>query len=349
MDPEVVAALVTAAVSLVVAGSTVLLARSNARLVGGLQKEVDRQRAVVENDLAERRAASDARRSYEYDALKRVYAQCEPLLFQAGELTEYAMRRIAGLAWAAREGRIRPDGEGWLADRDHYYFRSTVYAVMAPLTTAKILQRRLTTVDLSLEPRLQMQYELLKAASSSFAEDVRLARREPELPYDPDLADPGRPDRGRHLVKEPTRYRRQGLYRGTLDIVIEKLVHDTENRCKSFGEFHEEWRDPMSTLSRESLELTALFTGFHPREQPVLWRCLVAQYLLYDLFLRVQRQPGVREVQELVGGPDDVLARLDWRSPGDGCDDVAVRQPFEVGCAYVRDIARTAQDHVVGR
>ena len=52
-------------------------------------------------------------------------------------------------------------GSGWLAGPG-YYFRSTVCFLLAPMTSFKILQRRLTVIDLSLEPRLRTQYELLK-------------------------------------------------------------------------------------------------------------------------------------------------------------------------------------------
>lgn len=57
------------------------------------------------NKFQEQRAERDARRDYEYDAKKRLYAECEPVLFEAMELAETFRRRVLSLArTAAREG-----------------------------------------------------------------------------------------------------------------------------------------------------------------------------------------------------------------------------------------------------
>lgn len=286
LSPPIIAALVAAIASLAVAVLAAITARSNGHRLHALQLELEKQKLQLENDLTEQRAAHDARRSYEYEARKRLYEQCEPLLFQAGELAEYARQRIIALARSAHRGDIRPDGMGWLAAPDDYFFESTVYALIAPLTTVKILQQRLTLLDMGLEPRLQVQYELLKSISQSLADDFQLANREPALPYDPDRTDVGEPDRDRLLHDSPEHYRRQGLYLGMLDVTVESLVHADGSRRKSFGEFLAEWRDPASSMRTSCGELVVMLLGFHPRTHPVLWRSLVAQCLQYDLLHR---------------------------------------------------------------
>src|SRR5919198_1268752 len=78
------------------------------------------------------------------------------------------------------------------------------------------------------------------------------------------------------------RYARQGLYRGTLDEVVEALIVDSGSsaRCASFGEFRRDWKREGTALHARRDELWNLLRGFHPARKPVLWRVLVAQYLL---------------------------------------------------------------------
>jgi hypothetical protein len=58
------------------------------------------------------------------------------------------------------------------------------------VTSAKLLQRRLTAVDLGLDAGLQRRYEVLKQVLKVFTDSFDLAAREPRLPYNPDRADP---------------------------------------------------------------------------------------------------------------------------------------------------------------
>jgi hypothetical protein len=216
VSTEALVAVIAAAASLVVA----LISAWSSKTAQDRSKETQRELTTLTSELAERRAAEDARRSYEYEARKRLYEECEPILFQAAELAEEARARVVSLARSARHGAIRPDGEGWLS-RPGYYFHSTLFWLLAPLTSFKLLQRRLTAIDLGLEPRLHTQYELLKLLFFSFTADFELARCEPALPYDPDRTDPDEPDREALLARDPGQYERQGFYRGTLDRLVE--------------------------------------------------------------------------------------------------------------------------------
>jgi hypothetical protein len=309
-------------------------------------RQTGRDLATLNARLAEERAARDARRDYEFEARKRLYAECEPLLFQALELAEEARRRVESLARSARGGYLQPDGSGWL-ERPGYFYKSTAYMLLAPITSYKILQRRLTTVDLGLEPRLRTQYELLKLIFLSFTRDFDLAGQDPKLPYTPDEADPGEPGRHELLRDNPQVFWRQGLYRGIVDMIGEALVVSDEangagpgSRAKSLGEFWVELPEAKSSLGRLAGEIEALLQGFHPVRKPVLWRVLVAQHRLYDVFLATKRsQTGSLE---LGVPPEESFAALEWRHDAREASDEEVRTPILVADAYVREVVAKA-------
>jgi hypothetical protein len=332
---------ILAAVSSVVAAivSGVLTRRNNAAL----------------KKLEEAQAESKARISYNYEARKRLYSVCEPLLFQATEQAVEARTRIRGLAKAARGGQIRPDGSGWLDASEKYFFKSTVYNLLAPMTSFSILQRRLTTIDLSLDTGVRAKYETLKLIFFSFKNDWNLAEwgeQDTVLEYDRNRTDPGESDRERLLRDSPQKHAPQGLYRAMLYVVAEAFMSCSDapgstpdapaaERCLTFGEFQREWDGAGSgqgSLARRSLarlvgpgesqssmgpvfdSLVELFGGFHPERKPVLWRVLVAQYLLYRALLS--------EGPELVPLTEEEIESFDWRSETSRDEDF--RQSLEV-------------------
>lgn len=344
MSDQVLVAVLAAVASLAVAVISVRASTRTSKRVAALTKELEVQKLRLASELEEQRAIRDARRDYEYEARKRLYEECEPLLFEAAELAERARARALSIARTCRRGDLLPDGSGWLAGLG-YYFQSTLYFLLAPMTSFKILQHRLTVIDLSLEPRLQAQYELLKLIFRSFTEDHDLARCEPALDYDPDRADPGRPDREKLLRRAPRVYRRQGLYLGTLEVATEAMIKERSrdgggdvSRCRTYGEFLAELRDTGSGIAAVMPDLTALFQGFHPQQQPALWRVLVSQVLLYDSFLHAYRsvQGNDRRLPQLVRRPsDEEVGLLDWRRPSDRVDGEAAREPVVVAHAYL--------------
>jgi hypothetical protein len=289
--------------------------------------------------LQEHRDERDARRDYEYEAKKRLYTQCEPVIFEAMELAENFRHRVISIARSSRESHSSPDGTGWLTPSDDdYYINSSAFYLLAPTTSLKIIQRRLTAIDLALEPRLSFQYKLLKMAFFSYTWDNQLARRDPSLNYRPDDADPGTPNRERLLAEAPRVYRRQGLYVGIVDQLADALISDTtSSRCKSLGEFCTELEDHGSGLSQLSGHITGLICGFHPEAEPVLWRTLVTQYLLFGIFLRTQGD-GLNadsDWSQVLTDQDQAAAELlDWRA-GDQAQSVDVREPLVIGRKYL--------------
>lgn len=353
MDAKILVAVIAGSASVVAAVIAAVVAIINARRTGRLQQqileqtetfqrdrdnlldELETRRLRLSKDLEEQRATRDARRDYEYEARKRLYQECEPLVFQASELAEAARRRIISLARSTKRGQIRADGSGWL-DHSGYFFKSTVYMLLAPTTTAKILQRRLTQVDLSLERPLQMQYELLKGIYFSWTSDFDLAEKGPALPYEPDLTDPDEPDRDRRLKEDPARYRRQGLYFGTLEILSECLVVADSSRCKSFGEFLRDWDEESSSIHGHIDDFLDLFQGLHPTRLPVLWRILTLQHLQHSLFLALQREGNWKQgrASEIARRLPIDLDEFDWRAQPNDADD-SVRQTLDMVQGYL--------------
>jgi len=337
--PSITAATITAVASLLVALFSVVRIRK-------FEKE---------------QAEDNAKIAYAYEARKRLYTVCEPLLFQAMEQAAEARARIHGLARCSRERQLRRDGSGWLAlgQVEEYYFESTVYSLLAPVTAFSILQRGLTTIDLTLDDKVREQYELLKLIFFSFSKDWDLAAgggAASELPYDRNKSDPGEPRREELLVAAPERYAPQGLYRGMIYLVAEAFVPrvgDVDDgldprtaRCMTFGEFEREWRKARSerrsarrrafqqlrrpvhrpsAMSRISDRTVELFEGFHPARKPVLWRLLVAQHLLYKVLLEGKPELGPLAEHE--------VEALDWRT--DGQDPADFRETLGIAESFV--------------
>jgi hypothetical protein len=308
--------------------------------------------------LEEIQEESKARISYNYEARKRLYAVCEPLLFQATEQAVEARARIRGLAKAARGEQLRADGSGWLDTPEKYFFRSTVYNLLTPMTSFSILQRRLTTIDLGLDTGVRAKYETLKLIFFSFKNDWNLAEwggGDTALKYDRNKTDPGEPDRERLLRDSPQEYAPQGLYRAMLYVVAEAFMSSTDGarsasaaveRCITFGEFQGEWdcaESERMSLARRSLDrltqpgrsqstmapvfdsLVELFGGFHPERKPVLWRLLISQYFLYGALLS--------DEPELVPLTEEEIESFDWRCATNKDEDF--RQPLAAAEGFV--------------
>ncbi|MFW9889650.1 MAG: hypothetical protein ACFFER_15790 [Candidatus Thorarchaeota archaeon] len=324
LDATVVVAIITSGASLLVAFIGYFTARKS-------QQDLE----LLRSELAERRAQKNARIEYEYDARQRLYREFEPLLFQLVELSEVALDRIRGLARTARLGSL--GDKGWLSFQG-YYFRSTLYRLLAPMAVVRMIQYRLTFMDLHLEPFIRAQYTLAKKLYSSFNKDWRLANTEPKLDYDPDFLD-DKDDKVREelRIKNPAKYWRQGIYAGTLDKAVNALIERGEEgslRYLSFGEFEKLVESRKSDL--ESVRY--LFTLFHPYTKPVLWRILIVQAYLYYALIRAQElrgQEGVRGF--LTSIPEEDRISFDWRQDTDTVSEEEVfDEPFQAAERYLK-------------
>jgi hypothetical protein len=123
-------------------------------------------------------------------------------------------------------------------------------------------------------------------------------------------------------------------------------------RIHSYGEFDAYYGEHASKLHRAFEPVATLFTDFHPRTRPVLWRILIAQAFIY----RALRYQVRRRIAD--GLADDTLDMItfpephpnrsyDWRkSPTEAPDDVVLIEPFKLGTGYLRSALTQMQTSV---
>jgi hypothetical protein len=148
VSTAVVVALVGALASILAAVISVIAQRSVARLKASLDEE---------------HSEGDARRAYEYEALRRLYSVYEPLRIRMLDCTDNAIRQITDMAG-------RPGSGQTTESSPEYRLKATVYYLLAPLVVARMIERRLTLVDFSLSERIHTEFVLAQAICRSLAE-----------------------------------------------------------------------------------------------------------------------------------------------------------------------------------
>ena len=315
MDPKIIAALVTSATSLFVAIWVYITNRKS-------QHDLE----LLKADLSRVNAEQDARRDYEYDARKRLYEECEPLLFQMSELAENAQHRIFSLARTTLQGNL----PYWL-NQEGYYLRSTIYHLLSPHTVFRMIQRRLTTIDLKVEPIIRSQYKLMKLCYLLFTEDFTLANCEPKLKYDPNIKD------WRKKREENQRvYWRQGLPIGRLDNSIECLIKNNNSSfCISFGEFEKEILKDESLIKPQIKMAYDLFIGFHPNNRPILWRILITQAIVYSYLIKIHQSRSLN-VDFSLNALSDMREACYWKKQSDK-ETEKQKDEFEIAYDYLKN------------
>ncbi len=266
---QVVAAFVTGIVSLTIALWNYFSGRKT-------QIEIE----ILKNKHTSEQSENDARRSYEFDARKRLYEEYEPLLFQLMEASDNAIHRVQSLARTAKHGNLNDDG--WLSDFN-YYPKSTIYKLLVPIALYRIMQKKLTLVDITVDKSIGLRYNLAKMLYISYTDDFEFARLYRNIEYDPNH------DSWLNLRKEnPVKYWRQGLPMGLLDKTVDLLIEKENNekeRIISYGEFEKKifnQNAPDINLSRD------IFFNFHPQKRPVLWRILIAQSIILRTLIELK-------------------------------------------------------------
>jgi len=246
-----------------------------------LQMELETRKGVIQGDLEEIKAdfadlnkERDARRDYEYDARKRLYSEIEPLLFQVFQASESSFRGVASLARSRRAGKIGISDESWLAG-EGYYLKWTAYRLLLPALLFRLIQRKLTFVDLEVDETIRTKFYFLQMYYRTFSADFDLAAIDPPLHYDPENGSE------EHVISDPAIYSIQGIYAAHFDKVVEAALIRSDgvaDRPSTFGEFEEllqtsEERNPLR-------DFTSLYLRFDPGPRPVLARMLLSQALI---------------------------------------------------------------------
>jgi hypothetical protein len=281
-DLKVLGAFAAAAAAIVVALISFVNTRSN-------QRDVERLRA----ELADRKGEADARRTYTYEALKRLYSQYEPIRFHLVEACESAQDMIVQLAELAS---ARAANDVGTFPRGNYLRVARVYHLLLPAVYLKVMQSRLTLVDLEASRPTFLQYLLAKQACSILTRDREIAGFF-GLTYTPYVTG------WRELRAEnPQRYRRQGFAPGRLENALNAFLtteQDGRPRVLSFGEFeallasteHLDYNTPLGAA-------IDIFDEFEPDTHPVLWRILFSQGVMYRLLIRAVRS-NVEDTDDL--------------------------------------------------
>jgi len=126
VDMEIVVALIAGGVSLTVAILGQIFNPISQRRLEKQKAELQTQIEEVKARWLDKTSAEAARRSYEYEARKRLYSEIEPLFFQLYEAVEECYYRIASLARTSREGHLGTQAGSWLG-HNGYYLQSTAY------------------------------------------------------------------------------------------------------------------------------------------------------------------------------------------------------------------------------
>jgi hypothetical protein len=234
------------------------------------QLSLEKTKAALEQVKADRNALLD----YQYETRRRMYRECEPLIFRLVELCDEANNRILTLARMSRTGSGY-EVEQWISDEDNQH--STLYRILAPLAAFTLLAERLTLFDLSLNPRMYVQYILAKTMVDIYRHETVLAKiGTAPLNYKPNTRPPD------NQVAPPAVYAVQGISDERLDSVLAAFVEDgpTSRRVISYPTFLRKKDDKKDALYAPVLNLSNLLRDFSPRSRPVLWRVLVAHSVL---------------------------------------------------------------------
>ena len=286
-------------------------------------RESEGNRVRLAAELDEARDQANAQRAYEFEARKRLYEELQPLLFQLKEQSENARWRIGGLAESARNGRLYPKKRNRLREDSPSYLPSTLYRFMAPLVSYRLCQRRLTTVDLSLDEQLDMKYRLAKMLYRTWSDGGEIAECHP-LPNC--AAD--RPKSNISLQK--------------IERIIEAMTFENgagdSPRCLTLGEFLRRYEKPRSLLCKAIEPMKEAFIDFSPESRPVLWRMLIVHAHLYAALSSTG--PGNVPPHPLDVLPRAEWAKFDWRKPGHKRgEQETVEDTFAAARTYLADQA----------
>jgi hypothetical protein len=285
----------------------------------------DERLKVFEAKLTDAQAERDAARDYRYDAIKRLYTDLQPLLFQLSSLCESAYMHTRGLARTGRKGGLGTGPDSWLLD--DYYRLSTVYRLLVPTAVVQLIQRRLTLVDLSVDDALRERYRLARALAATWNSGFDIAASEPTLKYRPHD-----PDAETRAAAEPAVYGLQHLYAGQVEAVASCLIvrdpGDEPPRYRTYGEFEHEYAN--GTARERVAPAVQLIATLHPRTHPLLWRTLIVQA---HLFWALATADGNVDL------PDEERAQFDWRDPhAPETEDQAIGEPFQAAQAYLHHL-----------
>jgi hypothetical protein len=318
-EPSIQVSLILASVSLASSIVLAVVSSRNAERLARLASKLEEHKADYAAQLAQRDAETNARRTYEYETRKRLYTECEPLIFQLSEYAENAGRRVINIADATVIGILE--------DRlqDPYYLSSTMFRIVAPAACFVMMRQRLTVVDLRLDSRINRLYGLAKLHYTVLLSDFEMSSMHPKLDYSPHVHEASIHRKLDPRQRDPSKYWYQALVWGYLDRAASSLLVRSDNgdvrRIMGFGEFDEQLRRNESEIHRNFAPIRELFEDFDPRRRPTLWRVLTGLAILTQMFrVETSVSGGAHEldVENLFSAEDAAKIRI---AAGEGVGD----------------------------
>jgi hypothetical protein len=293
----------------------------------------------LKNRLETERDEKASRREYEYEARKNLYHEIDPLVFLFIEACDSALSRIYNITMTAHSGNL---GVKYNAlSHNGYYLKSTIYRLLVPFAILKLMQNKLTLVDLDLVPYSKAVYSLSKHAYFTFIDydDFKHSNYNDQL------------NEHREIV-EKGQYHNHKIYRGLLDNAIEALLIQTPNNSEkimSFGEFEKKYFD--SDISGPFEAISSLFLNFHPRTKPSVWMILIAQAHIYQAIDNWARSESRYLENKLpiikMMGLEDRKKYFDWRyDHNESTDEEVFNKPFDTVKSY---FDKKIKDRILGK
>lgn len=259
-----------------------LIALASAAYTAGKARTANRDIEILKASLLQDSARASADLAYGYDARKRIYTVCEPLMLRLAESCDSAASRIIELSdsrrWKELKSARDPDRFWMLCESSELV--SIAYSLLEPLAWNALLREKLTVVDFTHDRRIYETYALAGAACGVHLHDYAIASMSPQLEYDP-VVEGWRAKRR----SNPAKYWWQGLTRQRLDRAVEICIHRDEGRVTYIGEFEDRYREIYDSPNDPRAKWLGLFCNplydFRPESRPVFWRILMCQLLLY--------------------------------------------------------------------
>jgi hypothetical protein len=284
MAGEVTAALITAGVASTAVVVNAFFTFRNFQK----QRELEKFKVDMQMNMSRKNALT----AYQYEAIKRLYSECEPVFFQMSEASELSIKYCKILCKKNFYEKLVPERDNrdknngfWMMCRSSELI-SALYAILSPMAFFCILREKMTIVDCSLDPTISFRYRVARQLLLSFHEDVDIAHLPPAIDYDPMVTD----WRTKRLEK-PAKYWWQGATPGRLDKAIRMLIASDGERRRviSFGEFEDLYNQTFNGADRDKqktigVAANALY-GFTPIERPVFWRIITIHAHLHRVLI----------------------------------------------------------------
>jgi hypothetical protein len=224
----------------------------------------------------------------------------------------------------------------------------------------RLIQSQLTMVDLSLDPYINIQYEIVKAVYHTFSADYNILdlvkKDDPKFEYEPQLGKGSTEVQKMRLRQtNPVKYNRQAIFVGTLEKLVDGMIlydeHLKKSRILRYGEFEQKYfseEKPIWRGEHQLLKIIRLLLNFHPKSHAIFWRILIAQALLYNALKTIREKNDPPYVKRLKWMTCEEKKVFDWReNTNEATDEEVLDQPLIIAEKYLQTYEGPLYDKLV--